>query len=177
MKKEFDPVLPVIAKQGDSSDDHENKCERCGVGCHSTVNIDDRDIVVEGLHCKYLERVGDGPLENLGRGRFQCSVYEDRMELAPWCGHTHYARDKGWLRLGCPYATEVGVTDIGKERLSPEEYEKLWPRILYEVVMTNWQEYTSHQEFIENELSKRSPHKWVTVPGDVPGTIAFETGD
>jgi len=165
--------LPLISREGSSDAESEAKCERCGVGCHSVVSINGFDVVVEGLYCKYLEDTGEGPVQDLGRGRFRCSVYEDRFRLAPWCGHSDYAKTRGWLREGCPYAVEVGVTG-GKIRLSPKEYDLIWPRILREVLMTDWFDHVSHQSFIDNHLSKREPGNWVAVPGETEGTIAFE---
>jgi len=170
--EDFEKVLPVIAKSGPADDKHESKCERCGVGCHATVNINGHDVVVEGLHCKFLEDTGEGPLEDLGRGRFQCSVYEDRMEVAPWCGHTDYAKDRGWLRKGCPYVSED--FSGGKERLPPNRYDNLWPHILKEVLATEWHEHTSHTSFVATQLSKREPGDWQVSPGSTEGTVVFD---
>lgn len=174
--KDYESKLPIVAKQGSSTDEHESKCERCGVGCHATINLNGHDLVVEGLHCKFLTDKGEGPVENVGRGRFHCSVYENRMEVAPWCGHSDYAVDKGWLRKGCPYAVEAGFSS-GKERVKPEFYENLWPHIFAEVVNTNWHDHVTYQSFLEKHVIPREGEGWTIIPGDIPGTIAFERTD
>jgi hypothetical protein len=95
--------------------EYEAKCERCGISCHAAVVLDGRQIVLEGLHCTFFgEGVG-------------CTVYADRFERAPWCLHSLPADTMGALREGCPYQSGRGAR--GKERVEPEEYRVLWPRL------------------------------------------------
>lgn len=76
--------------------EHEGLCRRCGVSCHAAVPIGGVAVVVPGLHCRYLEE--DRP------GRFRCTVYERRLEVAPWCRTSDEALAEGLLAQDCPYA-------------------------------------------------------------------------
>ena len=91
----------------------EDKCQRCGVSCHAGVYLPDgRQVVVEHLHCRYWSPEG-------------CAVYARRFELAPWCLHSSAAGPRLALRVGCPYWPHNG----GKVRLSPEEYDRVFPLV------------------------------------------------
>jgi uncharacterized cysteine cluster protein YcgN (CxxCxxCC family) len=110
----------------------EQYCVRCGDCCHLTVTIrsatehSDR-ILVPDLPCKFL--VGDGD------GRFDCSVYEDRFSLAPWCQNLHRLVESGLATDGCPYV-EGAAWYRGSKRLSPQLLGYMSPQIK-EVVVKN----------------------------------------
>ena len=101
--------------------EHEAKCQRCGISCHASLRLEDgRDVVVEGLHCKFLEP--------WGIGQWACSVYEKRFEVAPWCHSVASALPQGLLRHDCPY-TDSENRIGGKVHVSAKEYASLWPEI------------------------------------------------
>ena len=103
--------------------EHEAKCQRCGISCHASITLKDgRDVVVEGLHCVYLE-----PVE--GTGLWACGVYETRLAVAPWCHHVSSAGPQGLLRHDCPYLEGVPGSR-GKIRLPTAEYKEVLGEIL-----------------------------------------------
>ena len=105
--------------------EHEDLCERCGVSCHAAAPVGARQVVIEHLTCIHYGTAPDG--------KPGCTVYADRFTKAPWCMHTRVARFAGALRVGCPYGVEG---QPGKVRVSPEEYDKLWPQILQGILET-----------------------------------------
>jgi hypothetical protein len=112
------------------SPEHEALCQRCGVSCHAATMLGDgRNIVVEGLHCRFYGVAPDG--------KPGCTVYTERRKKAPWCLQVDAAKAIGALREGCPYmqgdssslAQGVSLRIRGKVRVSPEEYDALWPQV------------------------------------------------
>lgn len=77
---------------------HEALCRRCGTSCHAAVPINGLAVAVPGLHCKHLLRSG---------ATFRCAVYEQRLEVAPWCHTSDEALAAGLLAQDCPYARGV----------------------------------------------------------------------
>jgi len=69
------------AKPGETPEIIEDKCRRCGVSCHATVELDEEFIVIEGLHCKYLTKEDTGA--------WACSTYDTRLTDVPWCQDRH----------------------------------------------------------------------------------------
>ncbi len=134
--------------------DHEAKCERCGISCLAAVEIKDgRQVVIEGLKCVYLGVQGDKPA---------CSVYSTRFDEAPWCLHSKQAARLGALRKGCPYTEGLDVK--GKERLSVEEYDALWPEIAEALLGT--QDLSvgfTWREFCKVATARDPGHTWRAV--------------
>ena len=103
-----------------SHDEHEALCRRCGISCHFAVPVNGLPIVVDDLHCTFLGRSDDG--------RFACTVYEKRFEVAPWCATSDEALEQGLLAQDCPYA--AGVRGYrGKTRLHPRLLTPALPMI------------------------------------------------
>lgn len=103
------------------SPEHEALCQRCGIACHAAVGLlDGRQVVVEHLACPFLEQEVDG-------GLWSCTVYTERFQQAPWCHHARVAAPLGLLREGCLYVSDSNGK--GKQRVSSEEYDRLWPEI------------------------------------------------
>lgn len=116
---------------------HEALCRRCGASCHAAIPVNGLPVVVPGIHCRYL--VEEAP------GRFACSVYERRLEVAPWCHTAAEAAARGLLEQTCPYAR--GIPGYrGKVRLSP--------RLLLQVLPA-----------VREELRRRGAPGWVSPEG------------
>jgi hypothetical protein len=111
------PQLPGEPGRADAV--HEAKCRRCGISCHVAVPVLDQLVVVPGLHCKHLEQTGPES--------FACTVYDRRVEQAPWCHHADLAQELGYLAADCPYNATPGR---GKVRLVEAEFARQWPRVL-----------------------------------------------
>lgn len=103
---------------------HESLCRRCGISCHLAIPINGIAVTVPGLHCKYLAEVA--------RGRFECTVYPQRFELAPWCHHADEAAPLGYLARDCPYALRGGWR-AGKVRPGAAAAATVWPLMLAEL--------------------------------------------
>ena len=117
-------TFPIRAGQPGRSDPaHENKCTRCGISCHLAVPINNVPMVVPGLHCKFLKAVGD---------KFECSVYDKRFEMAPWCHHADVAVKRGYLSRDCAYTREKNP-GVGKVKLSEEDLIHYWPILLDQI--------------------------------------------
>jgi hypothetical protein len=117
-----------LAKDPDASDrthdEHEAMCRRCGMSCHFAVPVNGLAVVIDALRCKFLGRAEDG--------RYQCTVYERRFEVAPWCHTAEQALAAGFLAQDCPYARGVAGYR-GKARLSPSLLQKVQPALRAEV--------------------------------------------
>ena len=105
--------------------EHEALCRRCGNSCHFAIPINGLPIVIDDLHCRYLAPVGEG--------RFECTVYEERFQLAPWCRTAAQALDEGLLSQTCLYARDVPGYR-GKTRLQPRLLAPVTPAIRAEVL-------------------------------------------
>lgn len=99
-----------------NSPEHEAKCLRCGRCCYAAVIVNGEHIIVEGLHCKFLDAE-----------KGTCPVYTRRFGEAPWCQPASIAAEKGALWDGCPYCSEF--PGPRKRQLDPETYKEMWPRI------------------------------------------------
>lgn len=116
------PERPALADLTPA--EHEALCRRCGVSCHFAIPVNGLAVVLDELRCKFLAR-DEG-------GRYRCSVYERRFELAPWCHTAQGALAGGFLAQDCPYAR--GVPGYrGKVRLAPGLLQKVLPAIRAEV--------------------------------------------
>lgn len=105
--------------------EHEALCRRCGVSCHFAVPVNGLPVVVEDLHCRFLDRDVDG--------RFGCTVYEERFERAPWCATASEALEGGLLAQDCPY-TRWTTGYRGKTPLSERLMRQVMPAIRAEVL-------------------------------------------
>lgn len=105
-------------------EEHESLCRRCGMSCHFAVPVNGLPVVIDALRCKFLGRDGEG--------RFACTVYDRRFELAPWCHTAEDALAQGLLAKDCPYAR--GIPGYrGKVRLSPQLLRQVLPALRAEV--------------------------------------------
>lgn len=105
-------------------EEHESLCRRCGMSCHFAVPVNGLPVVIDALRCKFLGRDGEG--------RFACTVYDRRFELAPWCHTAEDALAQGLLAKDCPYAR--GIPGYrGKVRLSPQLLKQVLPALRAEV--------------------------------------------
>ena len=126
--------------------EYEAKCRNSGICCHIPIVYKGQQIVVEGMHCKFLKKFDDT--------HFTCSTYKDRFEKAPWCHHSTQALKKEMLHVGCLYNT----TGKGKVRLSKEEYDKEWPDIMKVILSQNHPPAIGRETYL-NELKRRCPDK------------------
>jgi hypothetical protein len=119
------PQVPGPAGRTQQDEEqHEALCRRCGMSCHFAVPVNGLAVVVDALRCKFLGRAEDG--------RFHCTVYERRFEVAPWCHTAESALAAGFLAQDCPYARGVAGYR-GKARLSPSLMQKVRPALRAEV--------------------------------------------
>ena len=140
--------------------EHEAKCERCGVACQAAVPIGDRQIVIPQLYCTFYGTAPDG--------KPGCTVYEDRFEKAPWCMHTDQAKLQAALRIGCPY--NFPDVPLGKERVSDEEYLRLWPKIVEHLLAhPNVQPNFTWDRFFAWAHKMDPEHRW-SLKTNVAGT-------
>ena len=102
------------------SQEHEAKCRRCGQSCHFAIPVNGLAVVVDDLHCKFLQAEE--------QGRFRCSVYDTRFEKAPWCATVDEALEQGLLAQDCPYTSETRGYR-GKTRLHARLMTKVEPGI------------------------------------------------
>jgi len=117
-------LAQVPDANGRTQEEHEALCRRCGMSCHFAVPVNGLAVVIDALRCKFLGRAEDG--------RFHCTVYERRFEVAPWCHTAEEALAAGFLAQDCPYAR--GVPGYrGKARLSPSLLQKVQPALRAEV--------------------------------------------
>lgn len=111
---------------------HEALCTRCGTSCHYGVPVNGLPVVVDDLHCRYLARQDDG--------RFGCTVYERRFEVAPWCATVEQGLRDGLLGQSCGYVRAAraqspdGMPYKGKTRLHPRLEAKVLPAIREELL-------------------------------------------
>lgn len=141
-------------KTPNDSVEHESKCKQTGICCHMPFRIDHQDVVIHGMHCKFLEKQEDG--------KMVCSVYENRFEMMPTCHHASVAEGKGLLHVGCPY----NRTGKGKIVVSKSKYDYYWPTIL-KFIRVNSVPNTIHREAFLEELRKREPNgDWYIKEGD-----------
>jgi uncharacterized cysteine cluster protein YcgN (CxxCxxCC family) len=100
--------------------EHEAKCRRCGQSCHFAVPVNGLPVVVDDLHCKYLQASAPG--------QFICSVYSNRFEVAPWCATVDEAIEGQLLAQNCLYTSGI-VGYRGKTRLHRRLMAKAEPGI------------------------------------------------
>ena len=84
------------------------------------VEVGDNKYVVEEIHCRFLARESDG--------RYACTVYENRFEMAPWCHTAEEALASGHLATDCPY-TSHDPNYKGRVWAPPAVRDKLMPII------------------------------------------------
>jgi len=104
---------------------HEALCRRCGMSCHFAIPVNGLPVVVDDLHCRFLEWDSDN--------RMRCGVYEERFEKAPWCHTVDESLKAGLLAQDCPYAQ--GTSGYrGKTRLHPRIWKRVAPHVRAEIV-------------------------------------------
>ena len=85
------PILPL--------DQYEALCRRCGMSCHTPIQIGSKTVIIPEIHCRFLAYDEDG--------KAGCAVYENRHEIAPWCRTAEEALQLNALAHDCPYAAGV----------------------------------------------------------------------
>lgn len=81
-----------------SASEHEAVCRRCGMSCFTPIHIGDDSVIIPEIYCRYLAPDAESP------GRYKCTVYEKRHEIAPWCKTVPEAIALNALAWDCPYA-------------------------------------------------------------------------
>lgn len=88
------------------------------------IEVGDSKIILEEIHCRFLGKAGDG--------RYACTVYEKRFEVAPWCHTAEDAAKTGNLSQDCLYASGIPgyngkhwATPLWRKRLLPIVRKKL----------------------------------------------------
>lgn len=110
---------------GFTEEEHENLCRRCGSSCHWAIPVNGLPVIVDELHCTFLAKDPDG--------RYRCTVYANRFEVAPWCRTAEQALDAGLVAQDCPYAqNRPGYK--GKVRLHPRLQKTVEPAIRAEIL-------------------------------------------
>ena len=111
--------IAPVSNSCNTDEAHEALCRRCGVSCHFAVPVNGLPVVVEDLHCRYLDRDTAG---------FRCRVYPERFDKAPWCATVDEALEHGLLAQDCLYtANTPGYR--GKTRLHQRLMKKVLPAI------------------------------------------------
>lgn len=126
--------------------EHEAKCRRCGMSCHFAIEFGGERLIVPEIHCLYLGSAD---------GKFHCTVYERRFELAPWCQTSGEAAKKGWLGWDCPYSAGPAAPK-GKRWATPADRDRIMPHV--------------RKALIENGLERKynpdSALKALAAPGE-----------
>jgi hypothetical protein len=144
----------------------EDKCRRCGVSCHATVDLNDEFIVIEGLHCKYLTREDSGV--------WTCSTYETRLTDVPWCQDRHDGRLTGAFAMDCPYV-EGAEGYRGKRRLSAQEYVERWPELMDLIRSIAWNDEVNLEGFAKQLEQTYPGYRWYFEPTtEYPGYFWLE---
>lgn len=90
------------------------------------IEVGTRKIILEEIHCRYLGRSAED-------GKYFCTVYEKRFEVAPWCHTAAAAAETGHLAHDCPYAAGIPGFD-GKHWATPELKAKLLPIVRQKLI-------------------------------------------
>jgi len=170
--KKFD--FPILNDIGDfpvvhsnlPHEEMEDKCRRCGVSCHVSIDLDKISVVIEGLHCKYLVQEDTG--------KWACSTYETRIEDVPWCNDLKHGLAMGTMAMDCLYV--AGTTDYnGKTRLNVQDYVAAWPELLTEIRSRAWEDWWNLDEFAEQLNAMHPDYTWEFVEAEqFPGHYWLE---
>lgn len=124
---------------------HEALCRRCGISCHLALPVGEQLVEIPALHCKFLAPQPDR--------KWQCTVYEERFEKAPWCHHADEALPLGFLARDCPYTLQAGLKR-GKIRLREPLLSRYWPKLLAAVMREGVPKHVNQQAFLA-EVARR----------------------
>ena len=148
--------FPVRSQARPSDPAHEARCRRCGVSCHLALPIGAQNVVIPGLHCRFLAEIAGGS--------FVCTVYEQRFEKAPWCHHANEAAPLGMLARDCSYAIEASAKK-GKIRLREPLLSRYWPHLLAAVIREGVPRHVDQERFLA-EVQRREGRRWQLIdPG------------
>lgn len=124
------------------TDAEEDLCKRCGLCCHVSIKVGRSNIVLPGLHCRYLLVEGD---------KSTCTVYDRRFEVAYWCLDRKTALERHLMAADCPY--HLGFKDSeGKIMLHQRligEVAKIIIPILLKTGIDDWISLDGCIQFIE----------------------------
>jgi len=95
------------------------------MSCHFAVPINGLPVVVDDLHCRFLESDDDG--------KYRCGVYLERFERAPWCHTVEESLENGLLAQDCPYAAATSGYR-GKTRLSTRLEARVLPHVRADIL-------------------------------------------
>jgi hypothetical protein len=90
-----------------------------------SIGVGNDRYIVDEIHCKFLSKADDG--------KYTCTVYERRFELAPWCLKAADAARDGHVAQDCPYGIQIQGFR-GKQWASREMREKLMPIIRQKLI-------------------------------------------
>ena len=160
-RPKFDKVndlggVPILTA-GLSHEQMEDKCRRCGISCHANISVGGRNVMIEGMHCKYLAKDEDGV--------WGCTTYPTRIETAPWCGTLQEGLERGAMATDCPYG-EGAESFFGKTKLTREEYIEKWPEILHEMRQQAWEHWWNFEDAAK-EIGRLTPGiEWRFEPAE-----------
>lgn len=101
---------------------YESLCRRCGVSCHTPIQMGSRLVVIPEIHCRFLEHDAEG--------RSACGIYDKRHEIAPWCRTAEEAIPLQALAHDCPYA--AGIEGFKGKRWAKDWEHQAIARVLRE---------------------------------------------
>jgi len=106
------PILPT--------DKYEALCRRCGMSCHTPIQLGSKVVIIPEIHCRFLEHDAEG--------KSACSVYANRHEIAPWCRTAEEAVGLNALAHDCPYA--AGIPGFSGKRWAKDWEHEAIARVL-----------------------------------------------
>ncbi len=139
-----------IDRPGRDDPDHEALCRRCGVSCHLAVVLYGVPVMVPGLHCQFLAADRNG--------RYDCSVYAQRFDRAPWCHHADVGGPAGFLASDCPYTRGLDGVQ-GKVRLGNAALVEQWPDLLARMRAWGVPDFIDREALIA-DVSHRTGRQW-----------------
>lgn len=144
---------------------HESLCRRCGVSCHLAIPVNGVAVTVPRLRCKHLRE--------LERGAFTCSVYAERLVVAPWCHHADEAGPLGFLARDCPYALRDGWR-TGKVSPGKAALAQIWPTLLAEIQRVGVPEWVDQAAFTAELDAREGPGVYTLAPdAAAPGRLTI----
>lgn len=155
-----------MSRNANTDPEHEALCSRCGVSCHAAVPVNGLAVVVPGLACRFLD-------EEAG-GTFRCTVYERRLEVAPWCHTADEALASGLLAQDCPYAR--GLSGYrGKVRLHRRLLVRVLPAIREELIVHGAPSWVSEEGCLR--VLEQGGARFSAVRDEAAGMLRFERRD
>ncbi len=160
-------MVSAMALEGPTDEAYESLCRRCGQSCHFGVLVNERAIIIDDIHCRFLVRESEG--------RFSCSVYGERYSRAPWCHSAQQALEGGFLAQDCPYAK--GVRGYrGKSRLHKRLASQIEPLVREELLRSGVPAGVS-EEALRRFLMRTGGDAFDLVASDDPERLSLKARD